>query len=156
MKVPVPFFLSYARTNSADIDRLREVLTPLFKISPDFAFGEWIDRQILPGENWRAEIEEAIKHSRFGLLLLSPDFVASDFITRNELPPLLAKPIVVPVELHRIAFDGSTDLKGLEERQVFRDSKGRSFDRCRMAPDRRDFARELFTKIIALLRKYPC
>jgi hypothetical protein len=39
---------------------------------------------------------------------------------------------------------------------VFRDSKGRAFDGCRTPLDRRGFARELFTKIVALLEKYPC
>jgi hypothetical protein len=90
------------------------------------------------------------------LLLLSPGFLASGFITKEELPALLAKRMVVPVELQRILFDGTMDLKGLGDRQVFRDSKGRAFDGCRTPLDRRGFARELFTKIVALLEKYPC
>jgi len=154
MKQPVPFFLSYARHDSADVERFRDVLQPLLKSSSEFAFGEWIDQQILPGEHWRAEIEKALEHSRFGLLLVSPEFFASGFITQNELPMLLSKPMVVPVALQRIVFDGTMDLKGLEHRQVFRNSKGKSFDECRAMPDRRKFAAELFTKIVALLRKY--
>jgi len=156
VKQPAPFFTSYARHDSADVERFHDVLAPLLKTSPEFAFGEWIDQQILPGEHWREEIQDALERSRFGLLLVSPEFLASEFITQNELPLLLAKPMVVPVELHRIAFDGTIDLKGLEDRQVFRVSKGRSFDACRTMPDRRQFAMELFTKIVALLKKYPC
>ena len=87
---------------------------------------------------------------------MSPQFLASEFITERELPPLLAKPMVVPVALQRILFNGTMDLKGLEDRQVFHDSKGRSFDECRTTRDRRDYARELFTKIVALLEKNPC
>jgi hypothetical protein len=64
--------------------------------------------------------------------------------------------MVVPVALHQILFDGSMDLKGLGDRQVFHDSKGRSFDGCRTSPARRDFARELFTKIVVLPEKNPC
>ena len=156
MKRVAPFFLSYAHRDSADVERLRGVLAPLLKTSPEFAFGEWIDRRILPGEHWRAEIERGLESSRFGLLLVSPEFLASEFITLNELPPLLAKPILVPVALQRVAFDGTMDLKGLEERQMFLDSKGRPFDGCRSMPDRRKFAMELFIKIIALLKRYPC
>jgi len=156
MRLPVPFFLSYARRDSGDVERLRSVLEPLLKISPKFQFGEWIDHQILPGEHWREEIEKALEQVRFGLLLVSPGFLASEFITETELPLLLAKTMVVPVELQRILFDGSMDLKGLEDRQVLRVSKGRSFDACRTMPDRRQFAMELFTKIVALLKKYPC
>jgi hypothetical protein len=112
-----------------------------------------MDQQILPGEHWRAEIERAVERSRFGLLLVSPGFLASDFITKKELPALLAKPMVVPVELQRILFDGTMDMKGLADRQVFRDSRGRPFDGCRSMAARRDFARELFGRICALLEK---
>ena len=156
MSEPAPFFLSYAHDDSADVGRLRDALEPLLKASAGFRFGEWSDHQILPGEQWRVEIDEALERSRFGLLLVSPRFLASPFITGVELPRLLAKAMVVPVELQRILFDGSMDLKGLEDRQVFRDSRGRAFDGCRDMPGRRDFAMELFRKITALLRKHPC
>ena len=156
MRQPAPFFLSYARHDSADVERFRGVLEPFLKTSSQFQFGEWMDRQILPGDQWRAKIDQALARSRFGLLLVSPGFLASEFIKEKELPPLLAKPMVVPVALQRILFDGTMDLKGLEDRQVFRDSKGKSFDGCRTMPARRDFARELFTTIVALLEKHPC
>lgn len=115
-----------------------------------------MDRQILPGEHWRGQIERALKGARFGLLLVSPGFLASEFITREELPRLLTKAMAVPVALQQILSDGTMDLKGLEDRQVFRDSMGRSFDGCRAMRDRRDFARELFRQIVALLEKNPC
>lgn len=156
MRKPVPYFLSYARRDSADVERFGLVLEPLLKLSSGYEFGKWMDRRILPGEHWRTEIDEALESSRFGLLLVSPEFLASEFITKEELPPLLAKPLVVPVSLQQILFDGTLDLKGLKERQVFHDTKGRSFDGCRSMPARRDFARELFISIVALLKKYPC
>ena len=155
MKRPAPFFVSYARRDKADAARFRDVLQPLLESSSEFAFGEWTDQQILPGKHWRAEIDHALERSLFGLLLVSPQFLASKFITQNELPPLLAKPMVVPVALHRIVFDGTVDLKGIEERQVFQDARGRAFDRCRSAQDRRQFAMELFAKIVALLKDVP-
>ena len=36
-------------------------------------------------------------------------------VTVMELPPLLAKTMVVPVALQQILFDGTQDLKGLED-----------------------------------------
>jgi hypothetical protein len=155
MKLPAPFFLSYAHCDSADVERFRSVLEPLLKGSTRYQLGGWMDHRILPGEHWREEIEQALERSRFGLLLVSPGFLASEFITEKELPPLLAKPMVVPVALQRILFDGSLDLKGLGDRQVFHDSSGRSFDECRAGRDRRGFALELFTRIVALLEKNP-
>ena len=89
----------------------------------------------------------------FGLLLVSPQFLASRFITKEELPVLLAKPMVVPVMLHPVLFDGTMDLKGLAERQIFRDAEGRSFDQCGRMHTRRAFALELSKKIHALLKK---
>ena len=136
------------------MEKLRKVLEPLFQTSAKFQFSGWSDHEILPGEFWREEIEQALQKAQFGLLFLSPQFLARGFITREELPPLLAKRMVVPVALHTIPFDESIDLKGLRERQVFRDSKDRAFDKCRAATDKRDFARELFGKIHKLLEKY--
>jgi TIR domain len=153
---PVPSFISYAHSDSADVEKLRAVLEPLFKASAGYQFANWSDHAILSGEFWRAEIEDALRKAQFGLLLLSPEFLASTFISKEELPKLLAKAMLVPVALHAIPLDGSVDLKGLEERQIFRDSKGRAFGQCRTANDRREFALELFGKIHKLLEKHAC
>src|ERR1700722_14134984 len=127
MRQPTSYFVSYAHCDSRDVERFRGVLEPNLKGSAKFEFGAWTDHQILPGEHWRIEIEQALGRSCFGLLLVSPGFLASDFVTKKELPSLLAKKMVVPVALQRILFDGAIDLKGLEDRQVFHDSKRRSF-----------------------------
>ena len=156
MKQPTPFFLSYTRADQADIDRFLEVLNPLLRISPKYDFHLWQDTAILPGEKWREEIDTALKTSRFGLLCVTPNFLANSFITNDELPALLAKSMVIPVGIQRISFSGDMDLKGLKDRQLFHDKKGRTFDACGRGPSRRDFARELCQKIGALLEKYPC
>jgi hypothetical protein len=147
-------FVSYAHSDSADAKRLTGVLDPLFRTSAKYQFSNWSDHGILPGEFWREEIEEALKKAQFGLLLLSPQFLASSFIKTNELPELLKRGMVVPVALHAIPLDGTIDLKGLQDRQIFRDSKGRAFEKCRTQADRRDFALELFGQIHKLLEKY--
>ena len=149
----VPFFLSYAHADAADLERFRLVFEPLLNSSPKFQFSRWSDHLTCPGERWRDEIQRSLEYCKFGLLLVSPNFLASQFITGEELPLLLAKPMVVPVMLHRLLFDGLMDLKGLGERQVFRDSRGRAFDACTGMKARRDFAMELFQKINLLLDK---
>ena len=53
-------------------------------------FGVWSDDKIKPGQEWFEEIKNAMNESKVGILLISPDFLASDFINRVEIPKLLA------------------------------------------------------------------
>ena len=49
----------------------------------------WADTQIKAGQEWKAEIGRALSEARVAILLISADFLASDFIDKDELPPLL-------------------------------------------------------------------
>jgi TIR domain len=49
----------------------------------------WDDSKILPGQKWKEEIRKAIEETKVAILLVSTDFLGSDFIATNELPPLL-------------------------------------------------------------------
>lgn len=49
----------------------------------------WDDTRIEVGTDWRDEIERALASATAAVLLISADFLGSEFIASNELPRLL-------------------------------------------------------------------
>lgn len=48
----------------------------------------WNDTKIKPGTRWKNEIKIALSNASTAILLVTPDFLASDFINKEELPVL--------------------------------------------------------------------
>ena len=51
----------------------------------------WDDTKIKTGDNWYDEIQSVMKNSSIAILLISSDFLASEFIQTEEIPMLLLK-----------------------------------------------------------------
>ncbi len=79
-------FISYSHK---DKDYFNRILTHLKPIEANGLIDLWVDTRIMPGDKWKTEVEKSLKKANVAILLISADYLASDFIVKNELPPLL-------------------------------------------------------------------
>jgi len=89
-QVPVPWriFYSYSHRDAELRDRLATYLAPL---KYQKKIDDWYDRQIQPGTDWESEISGQLDSAHLILLLVSEDFLASEYCFGVEVDRALAR-----------------------------------------------------------------
>ncbi len=78
-------FISYSHRDEAWFTELKKRLLPMQRVH---GFEIWDDKHLLPGQDWHTEIQKALGDTKLALLLVSSDFMASEYIDKHELKPL--------------------------------------------------------------------
>ena len=101
-------FISYSHK---DADLKRQLDTQLVNLQRTVPLDIWSDNMIAAGQDWNEEIFSKLRASQIILLLISPDFIASDFAYEKEMKEALnmhdyKQALVVPVMLRIVKEDG--------------------------------------------------
>src|SRR5689334_14830612 len=107
----VKIFFCYARKDESLLHKLKAHLSPLRRQG---LIEVWHDRDINAGTEWLQEIKEQLNAAQIILLLVSPDFMDSDYINDFEMKRALERheqgearviPVILrPVHWHKAPF----------------------------------------------------
>ena len=112
---PISLFYSYSHKDEELRLRLE---THLAALRRGGLIAEWHDRKLEPGDAWKAEIDRHLTSADIVLLLVSSDFIASDYCWGEEMTKALARHArdearVIPVILRHCHWR-STPLASLQ------------------------------------------
>ena len=110
----------------------------------------WDASDLTPGSDWSEEIENELQQSDIAVLLVSPSFLASDFIVNRELPALLERRqkeglAIIPVLIQECLWDF---VPGIAELQF---ANGTSKPLSSLSAEERDKALASIAQLIANL-----
>src|SRR5215813_7086235 len=111
MSMPFEVFFSYA---NEDQDWLKKIVKYLYTLQRQKYIQGWHDLNILAGSEWEGEIMTRLNSAPIILLLVSQDFIASDFcwgvqlqqaMQRHDAGTARVMPIIVrPTDWHDTPF----------------------------------------------------
>src|SRR5438105_2548949 len=100
----VTVFFCYAHEDESLLKRLKQYLTPMQRQG---LIAMWHDRDISAGTEWEQEISKQLNAAQIILLLVSPDFMASDYCYSIEMKRALERhhrkeACVIPIILRNV------------------------------------------------------
>lgn len=101
---PIEIFICYARED----EEYRQGLEKQLRILKRQGFITiWHDREIIPGTEWQSEIDRHLKSAQIILLLVSPDFMDSDYCYSIEMQNAMERhqhgeAYVMPIIVHHV------------------------------------------------------
>jgi internalin A len=104
-----PLFFSYSHKDEVLRDELE---THLKLLQRQRVISTWHDRKILPGNEWEGEIDNRLERAAIILLLISADFIASEYCWDKEVKRALERhaakqATVIPVLLRSCDWKGA-------------------------------------------------
>lgn len=108
-------FISYAHSGPDWLKKVKIHLKGL-QFNSNNNFEVWEDTRIDSGGKWKRVIDQELETCKIAILLISAEFLASDFIRSNELPLLLRKAekdgtVILPLILDHCLFTSDINLK---------------------------------------------
>src|SRR5207248_2158496 len=105
----IKLFYCYAREDKALREELEKHLSWLRR---RYQLKNWHDREILPGEVWEQAIDAHLNAAHLIFLLISPDFMASDYCYGKEMQRALERHTagtchVIPILLRPTFWKGA-------------------------------------------------
>src|SRR5438270_5401640 len=104
----VTIFFCYAHEDELFLNRLKSQLRPFLRQG---LIDVWHDRDISAGTEWEQEISKHLNEAKIILLLVSPDFMNSDYCYSVEMKRALERhhrteAMVIPVIVRPIYWQG--------------------------------------------------
>jgi hypothetical protein len=106
---PIDVFISYSHK---DDDLRSKLVTHLSSLKRQRKIADWFDREIEAGAEWEAQLKDKLESSPVILLLISADFLASDYCYDIEMKRAIERhklgtALVIPIILRPCDLDGS-------------------------------------------------
>jgi hypothetical protein len=97
-------FISYSHKDTQWLERFQIALKPFVR---NQAFKVWADEQIAAGADWQKEIDQALASTKVAVLLVTQNFLASDYINDVELKHFIEQSEKQNVSIFWVAISAS-------------------------------------------------